>query len=194
MLLNVFFKKSKLKVFLCTIVCAPLLFFLSLVSIYLVVQYDGNFHKVESTQLYRSAQLSPELLKEKLAHYEIKSILNLRGEAEGSEWYDSEIAASSNANVMHLNYKLSASTKITNIQVHQILDIIDKSPKPLLIHCQGGSDRTGLVIAAYLARSGSEREKVKEALSIRYGHFPYLLWKESIAMDESLAEYLSLTK
>ena len=44
-------------------------------------------------------------------------------------------------------------------------------PKPVLIHCQAGSDRSGLAAAFYLAALAKAGEEKSEAqLSIRFGH------------------------
>jgi hypothetical protein len=48
-----------------------------------------------------------------------------------------------------------------------------------------------LVAAIYLANQGASMERVQEALSLRYGHFPYLHWSSYVAMDHSLEAFLA---
>jgi protein tyrosine/serine phosphatase len=55
----------------------------------------------------------------------------------------------------------------------------------VLIHCQSGADRTGLVAAIYeYAVAARPAEEAEEQLSLRYGHVPYL-WSRTGAMDRS---------
>ena len=90
----------------------------------------------------------------------------------------------------HIDYEMSAGRPLNLDQMNEILDLIEKAPKPILIHCRGGSDRTGLVAAIYLANKNPKLPKVKEALSIRYGHLPILNWSYTAAMDRSLELFL----
>jgi protein tyrosine/serine phosphatase len=60
------------------------------------------------------------------------------------------------------------------------------APKPILIHCQAGADRTGLVSVLYLQQiAGIDEETAEEQLSVRFGHIgiPYL--SSTFAMDRS---------
>lgn len=60
-------------------------------------------------------------------------------------------------------------TGITQQKLRSILDAIEKAPKPLLVHCQHGQDRTGLVIAAYRVRHGWTKDAaMEEALKFGY--------------------------
>ena len=71
-------------------------------------------------------------------------------------------------------------------QVNQLVAIMRDAPKPILIHCKAGADRTGLATALYLSRVALLSEKEAESqLSIRYGHvgIPYL--SATYAMDRT---------
>ncbi len=158
---------------------------------YGVIEYDGNFHAVESGQVYRSAQLDGEDLTRRIQENGIKSVLNLRGESPGSDWYDAELAAARSQGVTHLDYRMSAGKPLSLEQMQEVLRLIEQAPKPILIHCKAGADRTGLVSAIYLANQGASMERVQQALSVRYGHLPILHWSSTIAMDQSLELFLS---
>jgi len=150
-----------------------------------ILQYEGNLHTVRAGVLYRSAQLSGNEIKAAVGEYGIKSVLNLRGAHKGEAWYDNEMAASGALGLTHFDYPISAKRFVTNQQIEEILDIVRKAPKPLLIHCKAGADRSGLVAALYrYSDTGASAAQADEELSLVYGHFPYLM-SQSVAMDNS---------
>lgn len=161
---------------------------------YGIIQYDGNFHAVEPGLVFRSAQLDPDDLARRIKENGIRSILNLRGPKAGETWYDAEQSVATSMGVEHSDYGISANHPLTAKQMSEILQWIEHAPKPVLIHCQAGADRTGLVSALYLASRGASMERVREALSVRYGHFPVAYWENTRAMDESLDLFLSQSR
>jgi protein tyrosine/serine phosphatase len=150
-----------------------------------ILAYTGNLHAVSDGVLYRSAQLSKQQFADAIHEYQLKSILNLRGAHPGESWYDDEIAASQQAGIEHYDYPMSAKRRLARDQIEPILEIVRNAPKPLLIHCRSGADRSGLVAALFrLAVEHASPEEADRQLSLRYGHFPYLTSKTG-AMDES---------
>jgi protein tyrosine/serine phosphatase len=69
---------------------------------------------------------------------------------------------------------LSANTALDAAQLAKLTDALRDAPKPLLIHCRAGSDRTGLASAIYVATHGGSYHDAQKQLSLYYGHFPYL--------------------
>ncbi|MGT2504681.1 tyrosine-protein phosphatase (plasmid) [Bradyrhizobium guangxiense] len=154
-----------------------------------IIQPLGNIHVVEDGQLYRSAQLNKSQFEQVINEYSIRSILNLRGDNSGASWYDDEIAISRNMGVRHFDYGIGARQLVTSQQISEILKLVREAPKPLLIHCQGGADRSGLVAALYVTEvEGKSVDEAAEQLSLVYGHFPYLMSKTD-AMDKSFWAY-----
>ncbi len=156
-----------------------------------VIILMGNVHTVAKGQLYRSAQLGDTHLTEVVREYGIKSILNLRGEGAGQDWYDDEITTSKTLDVKHYDYGIWASSEPSAKQIRDLIAILRSAPKPLLIHCQSGADRSGLVAALYVA--AIEKRPADEAaqqLSLLYGHFPWLT-SRSGAMDRSFWKYVN---
>ncbi len=150
-----------------------------------VIIVEGNFRAVQPGVLYRSAQLGPGELELFARGYGIRSVLNLRGANPGRSWYDGEIAAAHDLGIVHYDYGLSAKRVVTPRQIVQILAIVRGAPKPLLIHCASGADRSGLVAALYdYAIRGESAAEADRQLSLAYGHFPYLTSRTG-AMDRS---------
>ena len=154
------------------------------------LQYEGNLHAVRAGVLYRSAQLDNDELASAVHKYGIKSVLNLRGTNRGSPWYDDEIAESRALGLVHYDYGISTKRFVTTAQITDILAILREAPKPLLIHCKAGADRSGLVAALYrYAIAGASADDADRQLSLVYGHFPYLM-SRSVAMDNSFWAYV----
>jgi protein tyrosine phosphatase (PTP) superfamily phosphohydrolase (DUF442 family) len=150
-----------------------------------VIIYEGNIHAVEQGVLYRSAQLTEPEFVRVAGEYGIKSVLNLRGAHPGDAWYEGEMAAARRLGFEHFDYPISATRVVSERQMEEILDIVRRAPKPLLIHCQAGADRTGLVAAAYeYAIAGESAAAADHQLSLYFGHFPYLT-SPTGAMDDS---------
>lgn len=154
------------------------------------VRGADNLHVVQEGVVYRSAQMDPDTLRRTIVDKGIKSVLNLRGEKPDSHWYKKETGVTRSLGVQHLSHKLSALKEVSPEELESILLTIDAMPKPLLVHCVGGSDRTGLVVAAWVfSRKHQRPEAAHEQLSLRYGHFPYL-WSSTDAMDHSFWNFV----
>ena len=146
----------------------------------------GNFHKVDK-DIYRSAQLFSFNMPYYMKKYKIKSILNLRG-ASSDKWYKDELKISKEYNITHYDYGIGDRRVASKKEMDGILSIIKKAPKPLLIHCKAGADRTSLSVALYLHEVKHDKN-AKDEISILYGHFPWLGSKTK-AMDESFKKYV----
>lgn len=159
---------------------------LALVAAFIGFQlYTGNEHTSIKGELYRSAQPTGEDIKKYARELGIKSIINLRGENGNAPWYQEEVATAKALGITHINFRMKAARELTNEQALELIKVMREAPKPLLIHCRAGSDRTGLAAALYVAAvtKGTE-DDAEEQLSLRYGHLPYFpfFWTEAQAM------------
>jgi protein tyrosine/serine phosphatase len=149
---------------------------LALLCGYLIhLQTSGNFHPVMEGEAYRSAQPDAEDLRAWVAETGIRSVVNLRGRHEGTPWYDAEMVASDALGLKHYDFGMSASKGLDRAGAAALIALLRDAPKPVLIHCMSGSDRTGLASALYLADQGRGEELAEHQISIRYGHvsIPY---------------------
>jgi len=145
----------------------------------------GNFHQVDKS-LYRSAQLFPFNMPYYIENKNIKSILNLRGPSD-RQWYIDELRISKEYNVTHYDYDMGDRYETSMEGMNKIISIIKDAPKPILIHCKAGADRTSLVSALYLYAIKNDKDAERE-ISLLYGHFPWLGSKTG-AMDRSFLNY-----
>ena len=184
-------KKTRRIVLRSTLVLVAAVLFM---AIYIGIQLQiGNFHEVVKDEAYRSAQLEPGDLTRYKAEHGIASVLNLRGENKGSDWYDAEIAEAKALGIAHINFPMKASRELTTAQAIALIEIMRNAPKPLLIHCRAGADRTGLASAFYVAAISQGGEWAAERqLWLNYGHLPFWI-NSSFAMNrtfERLEPYL----
>lgn len=138
--------------------------------------YSGNFHEVVPGELYRSAQLRTGDIARYKQQYHIRTVINLRGENPADGWYTTEVREAKAEGVTHVDFRMSASHELSDQQAMQLLEVMRTAPKPLLIHCKSGADRTGLASALYVAgiRKGTEWQAERQ-MWIFYGHVPFAI-------------------
>ena len=150
----------------------------------------ANFHILEKGMVYRSAQLNILNTSYYLKKYKIKTVLNLRGEALTSKWYIDEKKAIEKNGAKLISYDMNSGQYFDFKRTSQIIQILKDAPKPLLIHCIGGADRTSLVSALYLyGVLNKSKEEAWEQMNWYYGHLPYFR-PHVLAMDKSLSNYI----
>ena len=112
--------------------------------------YGENFHTVQKGALYRSAQLSGEALDGYIKKYGIKTIINLRGAHSDQQWWLNEKTVADANHVALFNMPTSAATLTSKKNIAAILNVFDTAPRPILVHCRAGVDRTGEVAALWV--------------------------------------------
>ena len=175
-------KIGKLMVLLCSFVSV----WIGAFGFYLgAMQISGNFHPVVPGEFYRSAQPTAADIAHYQKEYGIKTIINLRGENVGSAWYDTEIAQAQRLGIAHVNFRMSAKRELTPAQFTELIAILQNVEKPVLVHCNSGADRSGLISALYVAAIAKMGEEAAEShLSWWYGHIP-VLFRAAYAMDHT---------
>jgi protein tyrosine/serine phosphatase len=150
------------------------------------LQLTGNFHTVIEGQLYRSAQPSTAQLERYIRANGIKTVINLRGNSGYAKWWEEEVAVTERLGVGHVDFGMSASKILTPAKADQLVAIMRDAPKPILIHCLSGADRTGLVSVLYSQQIGKLAEDVAERqLSLAFGHIGIPHLSSTYAMDQS---------
>lgn len=150
----------------------------------------GNFHQVDQ-DFYRSAQLFSFNMPYVLEKHRIKSIINLRGPSRNA-WYREETVLAKERHIRHIDFGIGDREVISYETMKKLVDIMREAPKPVLVHCKAGADRTSLAAALYLYAIKHDDTEAEEALSVRYGHFPWL-GSRTVAMDQSFNAYRALT-
>lgn len=113
-----------------------------LAGYYLVfVEARGNLHEVVSQKVYRSAQPSPEVLKRWVRQYNIRTIINLRGDA--GKVIEDERKLADQLGIMTISIPFSAYRLPSTDSLVELIRAIETAELPLLIHCRAGVDRAG---------------------------------------------------
>ncbi len=152
----------------------------------------ANFHTVTKNVLHRSGQLRGDNYSYYQKKHHLKSMVNLRGvrNPEHSKWYRDELEFCERNNIKHLDYKISSTKFLSKSKIDEILNLMDNLPKPILIHCFGGSDRSGLISACWKYKIDNQSPKTAyKQLSFIYFHLPYFGHKTK-AMDDSFWNYV----
>ncbi len=146
----------------------------------------GNVRTVDAGRVYRSAQLTGNgydglsarlagnSLDRVLRRYGIQTVISFRGGSEKDRYYREERAICTQDGVDHVDVPFSSQHLPSPETLHKMLDAFDHARYPVILHCQAGSDRTGLASTLYvhLYRKLPLDEAQTEELTWRYGHFP----------------------
>jgi protein tyrosine phosphatase (PTP) superfamily phosphohydrolase (DUF442 family) len=139
------------------------------------LQVTGNFHAIEPGYAYRSNTLGVDQLRSVVASFGIRTIINLRGASPGQSWYDSEKALAEKLRVSIINVAMQDDVAPSPETLAELLIALREAPRPLLIHCKSGADRTGLASALFEYEvMHHDAATSSEQLSFAYGHFPWL--------------------
>lgn len=135
--------------------------------------YAGlNDHEVVPGRVYRTAQPSEGDMAKLVAKDHIRTVLNLRGSAPWDDWYKQECRATFAAGVSQEDVTLSAHTLPFPSELKRVIEVLDRSEYPILIHCKQGADRTGLVSAmVLLLYTDATLPEARRQLLPRYGHW-----------------------
>lgn len=104
-----------------------------------------NFGTVVPGKMYRSGQPREAQLDKWIQKYGFKSILSIRS---GVPPYEKELAERYGIKIYHV--PLTAKKGLGEGQWEAIRPILtDESNLPILVHCHGGGDRSGIVTVLY---------------------------------------------
>ena len=143
------------------------------IFVYYFYAFD-NFHVVVEERVYRSAQLTESKLKKILVKKKLKTIINLRGKNEGKKWYAKEKKIAEDNNIQYYSFRFVAHSLPNCTQLDALIEALKTAHRPLLLHCEGGADRTGFASALSLAiEKNSPLSELKQQFSLLYGVIPF---------------------
>jgi hypothetical protein len=131
-----------------------------------------NFHWIVPGEAARAAQAYAGFLGPFLSRHRIRSLINLRGSNPKFGWWHYERRVTRAGGIEHLDVMLDSRNLPRRDMLVSLFDAFDRAPKPFLIKCSGGQDRTSLAAALYLVHRGGWAARDK-ALA-QFARFPFL--------------------
>jgi protein tyrosine phosphatase (PTP) superfamily phosphohydrolase (DUF442 family) len=136
------------------------------------VLFGFNEHTVVPGKVYRSAQLTHDKLMRVIAEKKIRTVINLRGCCPEMDWYMGEARATHDSGISQEDLTLSAKRYPPPGEIRRLVEVLDRTEYPVLIHCARGADRTGLTSAiVMLLFTRVDLRTARRQLWPRYGHF-----------------------
>ena len=129
----------------------------------------SNFYEI-SDKVYRSNHPSPKRLAQ-MKRRGIETILSLRSQEFAPSHTERYVCDQLG---LRLEFcPMSASRAPTVSELQNLLEAFDTLPRPFLIHCKSGADRSGLAAALYQIEHDGIDPKIakKKMLSLRFIHF-----------------------
>lgn len=119
--------------------------------------------------VWRSNQPDPRTIR-RLAERGIRAILNLRGATEYGSYLLEEEACRA-AGIELVDLKFSSRVLPSRSELLALDTMFARLPRPFLMHCKSGADRSGFAAALYLLlREGADAATALEQMSWRYLH------------------------
>lgn len=131
-----------------------------------VVDKQFNFHFV-SPGIWRSAQPDEESLA-RMKKHGLKTVINLRRDDNNHLW-EKELVA--RLGMQYYYFPMDADREQDPKKIDEVLAVMANAEKrPVLLHCAGGKDRTGLAVMAYKIANTDEQfsDIFRESLMLGY--------------------------
>ena len=143
-----------------------------------------NFHEV-APGVFRSNHPDHARL-ERYAARGIHTVLTFRGEVtKPFHRFEEESCAALGLDLRRI--RMTAREAPKREALLQLLDFFDTAPRPFLMHCKSGADRTSLASALYLIHAeGASVAAARAQMSPRFIHFR---WTATGVLDEVLDAY-----
>lgn len=143
-----------------------------------------NIHTVTAGQCYRSKLIGePDDLRKTLAVLGIKTVLNVCGPCPNEPWWGREKTICIEQGVRHVDITLQAEAFSDPQMVTEVLKAFDTQPRPFLIHCMRGADRTGEAVALWQRHVQKAPASVAlDAIDWRFNHNPFTHWEKRMFM------------
>jgi protein tyrosine phosphatase (PTP) superfamily phosphohydrolase (DUF442 family) len=152
-------------------VCLLLLLAASGAVYFRALLWGNNLHTVATGEVYRSAQPSADELEGYSTRLGLRTVVSLRGGKDHWPWFAAEKAVCDRHGVALQVVHFDPNRLPPKGELERLVQILDSAPRPLLLHCRRGIDRTGLGSAVALLLKGSTPEHAAHQFAVKFGYF-----------------------
>ena len=151
-------------------------------DIFKIITEEHNFINLFWTNLskvdegvYRSAQLTPWKLKKLIKKYNLKTVINLRGNNKNYLYQkEREICEKMGVEYYTISLLSRSPHKIRKEELEKLIFLLQNAKKPLLFHCKAGADRSGFTAVLYHILNGKDKfEAIRKELKLKYGYLSF---------------------
>lgn len=150
-----------------------------------------QFGVVEPGRIYRSGQISPSIIRETLARYDIRTVVSLQDYDANDDKHRAEREATEALGIRELHFPLRGDGSGELRSYASALAEMaraDREGEAVLVHCAAGTERTGAAVAFYRllvqSRPASEAYQELRRGGWEPGDNPQLLVYMNEHMDE----------
>lgn len=87
-------------------------------------------------------------------------------------WWQKENQVTKECGIKFYNIPMRAQALSKKENIYKLLRVYKEAPRPILMHCKSGSDRTGEAAALWkLEEEKASKKNAFKQLSMRYGYF-----------------------
>lgn len=126
---------------------------------------DYRPQQVLAERVYRSRQPDARELRRAAVELGLRSVVNLRGAQPGQDWYDDELATTTELSLDRLDLRFRSFDWPPRAEVRRLVRYLEVATPPTLLHCQAGVHRAGWASAVVLALAGRPLSEVREQLA-----------------------------
>jgi hypothetical protein len=132
---------------------------------YLVERYGyGNFGVVVEGEVFRSAQPRPSQLESWAEEYSLRSVVSLRA-SHRKDFHAAEREKAAALGLTIHEVAMTARRRPGLIELRELVHILESGRRPMLIHCRGGVDRTGVAsVMAAMAVGGEDYQAARDQM------------------------------
>jgi hypothetical protein len=134
-----------------------------------------NFHWVREGEAARSSQAYFGGLKGLMVRHGLTGIVNLRGENSDLSWWRYERRVCQRLGARHIDAMLDSRHLPTKAMLVGLFDAFEAAPRPFLLKCSGGHDRTAFACALWIVHRdgwGAFAAAEEQFDPQHYGHIP----------------------
>ncbi len=128
-----------------------------------------NLHEVIPGEVYRSRMPTPSDLRRLYREVGLKTVVSLRGGDASDDWWPPVSKVANEEGLLYERVRLSGGRMPSVSALRELVRILDESPRPLLIHCLQGVERTGLISGVARLLEGDPLDQARRTFSLRYG-------------------------